>query len=149
MTAIKNLRIKKGISQDALAKLLGTTQAAVAMWETGARMPRADKLPRLAEVLGCTVSDLSSVPWASACWVAEKQGRKRCCHYGAFTTSWDGSWTQPWAAAMEAATRSTSTTHTTARKTFPPLSAHGRPGTIRANCWRRSKGHKERRPWKK
>lgn len=58
MTAIKNLRIKKGISQDALAKLLGTTQAAVAMWETGARMPRADKLPRLAEVLGCTVSDL-------------------------------------------------------------------------------------------
>lgn len=58
MTAIKSLRIKKGISQDTLAKLLGTTQAAVAMWETGARMPRADKLPRLAEVLGCTVSDL-------------------------------------------------------------------------------------------
>lgn len=58
MIAIKSLRIKKGISQDALAKLLGTTQAAVAMWEAGARMPRADKLPKLAEVLGCSVSDL-------------------------------------------------------------------------------------------
>lgn len=58
MIAIKSLRIKKGISQDALAKLLGTTQAAVAMWEAGTRMPRADKLPKLAEVLGCSVSDL-------------------------------------------------------------------------------------------
>lgn len=58
MTAIKAYRIKKGISQEQLAKLMGTTQAAVAMWEIGARMPRAEKLPRLAEVLGCTVSDL-------------------------------------------------------------------------------------------
>ena len=52
MTAIREYRIKKGISQAQLAKLMETTQAAVAMWETGARMPRADKLPKLAEVLG-------------------------------------------------------------------------------------------------
>lgn len=58
MTAIKEYRTRKGLSQDALAKLMGTTQAAVAMWETGARMPRADKLPKLAEVLGCSVADL-------------------------------------------------------------------------------------------
>ena len=37
---------------------MGTSQAAVGMWETGARMPRADKLPKLAEVLGCSVADL-------------------------------------------------------------------------------------------
>lgn len=49
---------QKGISQAQLAKLMETTQAAVAMWETGARMPRADKLPKLAEVLGCSVADL-------------------------------------------------------------------------------------------
>lgn len=58
MTAIKDYRIRKGLSQEQLARLMGTTQAAVAMWETGARMPRADKLPKLAEVLGCTVADL-------------------------------------------------------------------------------------------
>lgn len=58
MEAIKNYRIKKGLSQEQLARLMGTTQAAVAMWETGARMPRASKLPKLAEVLGCTVADL-------------------------------------------------------------------------------------------
>lgn len=63
MTAIKDLRIKKGYSQQQLAALVGTTQAAVAMWETGARFPRADKLPKLAEVLGCTVNDLfANVP---------------------------------------------------------------------------------------
>ena len=58
MTAIKEYRTQKGLSQDQLAKLMGTTQAAVAMWESGARMPRSDKLPKLAEVLGCSVADL-------------------------------------------------------------------------------------------
>lgn len=62
MTAIREYRIKKGISQAQLAKLMETTQAAVAMWETGARMPRADKLPKLAEVLGCSVADLFAKP---------------------------------------------------------------------------------------
>ena len=58
MTAIKDYRTRKGLSQEQLARLMGITQAAVAMWETGARMPRADKLPKLAEVLGCSVADL-------------------------------------------------------------------------------------------
>lgn len=58
MIAIKNYRIKKGLSQAELARLMDTTQAAVAMWETGARKPRTDKLQKLAEVLGCSVSDL-------------------------------------------------------------------------------------------
>lgn len=62
MTAIREYRIKKGISQAQLAKLMETTQAAVAMWETGARMPRAGKLPKLAEVLGCSVADLFAKP---------------------------------------------------------------------------------------
>lgn len=41
-----------------ITALTGTSQGAVALWETGARMPRADKLPKLAEVLGCSVADL-------------------------------------------------------------------------------------------
>lgn len=62
MTAIKDYRIKKGYSQQQLAELLGATQAAVAMWESGARLPRTDKLPKLAEVLGCSVADLFAKP---------------------------------------------------------------------------------------
>jgi len=30
------------------------------MWEIGKSMPRADKLPALAKILGCTISDLYS-----------------------------------------------------------------------------------------
>lgn len=58
MTAIKELREKAGLTQAQLAEKLGASQSAVALWETGARMPRSDKLPKLAEVLGCTVADL-------------------------------------------------------------------------------------------
>ena len=53
---LKKQRESRGLSQ--YAAIMGTSQAAVGMWETGARMPRADKLPKLAEVLGCSVADL-------------------------------------------------------------------------------------------
>ena len=43
MTAIKKFRVAKGMTQEELAAIMGTSQAAVGMWETGARMPRADK----------------------------------------------------------------------------------------------------------
>lgn len=62
MTAIREYRIKRAFPKPRLAKLMETSQAAVAMWETGARMPRADKLPKLAEVLGCSVADLFAKP---------------------------------------------------------------------------------------
>ncbi len=58
MTAIKRLRERAGLTQAQLAEKVGASQSAVALWETGARMPRADKLPKLAEVLGCSVADL-------------------------------------------------------------------------------------------
>ena len=53
MTAIKKFRVAKGMTQEELAAIMGTSQAAVGMWETGARMPRAEQLPTLAEALGC------------------------------------------------------------------------------------------------
>lgn len=54
--ATKRVQIK--ISQDELAKLLGVTRSTVAMWETGKSFPRADMLPQLAKILGCTIDDL-------------------------------------------------------------------------------------------
>ena len=58
MHTLKDLRTKANISQVELAEKIGVTQSAVAMWETGEAMPRADKLPVLAEILGCSISDL-------------------------------------------------------------------------------------------
>lgn len=60
MAAIKKFRLAKGLTQEKLAEIMGTSQAAVGMWEAGTRMPRADKLLKLADVLGCSVDDLLS-----------------------------------------------------------------------------------------
>ena len=55
---IKKFRESQGLSQNELANKFNVTQPTVAMWETGAAMPRADKLPELAKILECDVSDL-------------------------------------------------------------------------------------------
>ena len=58
MSKIKTLREKAGLKQVDLARKLNVGQSAVAMWETGLVMPRTDKLPKLAEILGCTIDEL-------------------------------------------------------------------------------------------
>lgn len=55
---IRKIRESKGLTQKALAKLLNVTRSSVAMWEKGESLPRADKLPMLAEVLQCSIDDL-------------------------------------------------------------------------------------------
>ena len=55
---IEEQRKKKGITQDALAEMLHIDRSTIAKWETGAAMPRADKLPKIAEVFECTIEEL-------------------------------------------------------------------------------------------
>lgn len=55
---IKAMREKAGISQVELANKLNIGQPAVANWETGVALPRADKLPMLAKILNCTIDEL-------------------------------------------------------------------------------------------
>lgn len=47
-----------GLTQDNLAERLGVVRTTVAMWETGKSIPRADLLPDLAKILGCSIEDL-------------------------------------------------------------------------------------------
>lgn len=58
MNRIKKLREEKGLTQSQIAIKIGTSQAAVALWETKDYMPQADKLPELARILNCTIDDL-------------------------------------------------------------------------------------------
>ena len=58
MNRIRKLREEKQLTQEGLCKLLHVTQSAIAKWESGESKPRADKLPELARVLGCTIDDL-------------------------------------------------------------------------------------------
>ncbi len=55
---IKEIRIQKGLSQEALAKKINVSQQAVASWESGSRSPSSTKIPALAAALECTINDL-------------------------------------------------------------------------------------------
>lgn len=55
---IRKLREDRGITQAQLSEKLGVGRSAVAMWETGCAKPSADKLPKLAKLLGCTIDEL-------------------------------------------------------------------------------------------
>lgn len=55
---IKSCRLKIGMTQKELAEKMGVDQTAISQWETGESLPRADKLPHLARILGCTIDEL-------------------------------------------------------------------------------------------
>ncbi len=49
---VRELRLAAGLSQSALAKLVGTRQPNIARLEAGGGMPRIDTLDRIAQALG-------------------------------------------------------------------------------------------------
>ena len=55
---LATLRKAAGLSQTEFARLLGVPQSSVAFWETIAKPPRSDVLPKMAEVLGVTVEEI-------------------------------------------------------------------------------------------
>ena len=60
------LRKAAGLSQAELARSLGVPQSSVGFWETAAKPPRSDILPKLAKALGVRVEDLlGSTPLAT------------------------------------------------------------------------------------
>lgn len=58
MNVITKLRKKNGLSQEALATLLGVTQSAVSQWEKGRTRPDLKAAQDLAMFFGITVDDL-------------------------------------------------------------------------------------------
>lgn len=54
----KSARLAAGLSVREVMERLGVSDVAVYMWETGAQMPRASRLPDIAKLYGCTVDDL-------------------------------------------------------------------------------------------
>ena len=60
---IRQQRMKRGLTQKELAKLLGfrddlNGQIRVSEWERGVKQPRADTLKNIASVLKCSVDSL-------------------------------------------------------------------------------------------
>jgi len=55
---IKELREERGLLQAQVAEEMGVLPSAVSNWESEVALPKARQLPRLAKVLGCTISEL-------------------------------------------------------------------------------------------
>ena len=58
LPGIRARRKAAGLTIEALSLRMGVTRQTVFNWESGARLPSADKLPEIAAALGCTIDDL-------------------------------------------------------------------------------------------
>lgn len=56
---LKEIREARGLTQRRLAQDLNMTPGAVAKWELGYTTPTMDNLVALADLLGCTLDELS------------------------------------------------------------------------------------------
>lgn len=66
MSVIKDLRLKKGITQSELASLCGVHQTAVSQWEKGRTLPDKSALLRLSDVFGVSIDMLMNKNTAGA-----------------------------------------------------------------------------------
>ncbi len=61
MNRMKERRLRGAIpSQKDVAKALGVTVSTISKWESGLSKPRADKLPAIARLYGCSIEELLS-----------------------------------------------------------------------------------------
>lgn len=58
LPGLRARRKAAGLSQEELAAAVGCTYQAVGAWERGDVLPTAERLPALAEALGCSIDDL-------------------------------------------------------------------------------------------
>ena len=59
---IRELREAAGLSKTDVAREMGVDLAAVSRWDSGESMPRAAKLPKLAELFHCSIDELFRDP---------------------------------------------------------------------------------------
>lgn len=58
LQGLKDYRQRAGLTQQQLADALGVERATVTMWETGRNWPSASLLPKMADLLLCSIDDL-------------------------------------------------------------------------------------------
>lgn len=59
MNVMREKRLRGAIpTQSEVAKILGVKPSTVSKWERGSAKPRADKLPQIAKLYGCTIEEL-------------------------------------------------------------------------------------------
>lgn len=64
--SLKELRQKRGLRQEDVARLVGVERPTVANWERGMKQPGLETLVRLGQLLGVSLDELVGVERASA-----------------------------------------------------------------------------------
>ena len=59
---LKAIRLERGMSQDEMAKLLGTTKQVISHYEIGKRSPKISIALKYAQILGIAMEELSDHP---------------------------------------------------------------------------------------
>lgn len=62
MDGLKYYRRRAGLTQEQLADSLGVTRGSVGMWEIGKCWPSAALLPKIADLLLCSIDELYTRP---------------------------------------------------------------------------------------
>ncbi|HIE71495.1 MAG TPA: XRE family transcriptional regulator, partial [Planctomycetes bacterium] len=57
-TRLRELRARRGLTQDHVAKRLGCHESAVSRWESGSRFPTGEDLVALADLFDVSTDDL-------------------------------------------------------------------------------------------
>ena len=62
MRGLNTIRRRAGYTVAQLAERLSVTRATIYFWEAGRYWPSSQELPRIAEILGCTIDELFADP---------------------------------------------------------------------------------------
>ena len=62
MLGLNTMRRRAGLTVPQLAEKMGCTCSAIYFWEAGRYWPKAECLPRIAEILGCSIDELFADP---------------------------------------------------------------------------------------
>lgn len=62
MRGLNTMRRRAGLTVAELAERLSVNRATIYFWEAGRYWPKAEYLPRIAEILGCTIDELFANP---------------------------------------------------------------------------------------
>ncbi|MBU5486439.1 helix-turn-helix transcriptional regulator [Clostridium sp. MSJ-11] len=73
---IKTKRMEKGLSQDQLAQLIGSTQRVVSNWEANKNEPSPVYIPKLSNTLNIPLEELTSTPELFSDFAEKKEDNK-------------------------------------------------------------------------
>lgn len=62
MRGLNTMRRRAGLTVAELAERLSVNRATIYFWEAGRYWPKAEYLPRIAELLGCSIDELFTDP---------------------------------------------------------------------------------------